>query len=104
MLSSLLSHSKYRLRLSLLSLLLIWQGVLCTGEVHHINTAEGFIDFSSKVNNGESFSGTTVFLDADIDFSGGLSEEFKPVGTSTSKSFPGTFDGQGHTISNLALN
>ena len=44
-----------------------------------------------------------MFLDADIDFSGGLSEQFEPIGTSNSNSFQGTFDGQGHTISNLAM-
>ena len=41
-----------------------------------------------------------MFLDADIDFSDGLSEQFEPIGTSR-KSFQGTFDGQGHTVGNL---
>ena len=57
------------------------------------------------MNNETSYSGTTVFLDVDIDFSGGSpSEQFVPIGKSGSKYFQGTFDGQGHTISNLAIN
>ena len=45
-----------------------------------------------------------MFLDADLDFSGGLSEQFEPIGSKeTRKSFQGTFDGHGHTISNLTI-
>ena len=50
-----------------------------------------------------SYSGTTVFLDADIDFSGGLSEQFQPIGKDQGNSFQGTFDGQGHVISELDI-
>ena len=77
------------------------QGVL--GVEHHIKNAGELIEFSKSVNTGTSYNGTTVFLDADIDFSGGLSEQFEPIGI-ISKSFQGTFDGQGHIISNLAMN
>ena len=45
-----------------------------------------------------------MFLDADIDFSDGLSEQFEPIGKSNNYFFQGTFEGQGHTISNLAVN
>ena len=76
------------------------QGVLGGNELH-IKSVECFIQFSKDVNNGNHYYGTTVFLDADIDFSGGLSEQFEPIGKSDSKYFQGTFDGQGHTISNL---
>ena len=79
--------------------LLLGQGAL--SYEHHINTTEDFIDFSKFVNSGISYNGTTMFLDADIDFSGGLSEQFEPI---VYYSFQGTFDGQGHTISNLAMN
>ena len=81
--------------------LLLGQGAL--SYEHHIKNASDLIQFSSKVSSGSTYSGTTVFLDTDIDFFGGLSDEFEPIGTS-SKSFQGTFDGQGHTISNLAIN
>ena len=43
----------------------------------HITTAEDLIDFSKNVNSGTSYYRTTVFLDANIDFSGGLSEQFE---------------------------
>ena len=85
-------------------LVALCQGVLGEGD-YHINNASGLIEFSKNVNSGTSFKGTTVFLDADIDFSGGLSEQqFEPIGKSDSNTFQGTFNGQGHTISNLAMN
>ena len=71
------------------------------GAEHHISTAEDLIDFSKIVSSGTNCKGTTVFLDADIDFSGGLSEQFEPIGKGYD--FQGTFDGQGYTISNLAI-
>ena len=72
---------------------------------HHINTVNDLIEFSNNVSSGTNYKGTTVFLDVDMDFSGGLSEQFEPIGNSDdNKLFQGTFDGQGHTISNLAIN
>ena len=71
---------------------------LCT----HITTAEDLIELSKNVNSGLSYLGITVFLDADIDFSGGLSESFEHIGKNDNY-FQGTFYGQGHTISNLAI-
>ena len=79
---------------------LLGQGAL--SNVHYINTANELVAFSKIVNIGTSYSGTTVFLGADIDFSDGLSEQFEPIGKDYS--FQGTFDGQGHMISNLAVN
>ena len=49
--------------------LIAYQEAFCEGE-YHITTASDLIQFSKIVNNGTSYSGTTVFLDADIDFSG----------------------------------
>ena len=81
---------------ALFCLLLLGQGAL--SKEHHINSTGDFIQFSKNVSSGTSFNGTTVFLDADIDFSG-ISEQFEPIGNDNC--FRGTFDGQGHTISNL---
>ena len=70
---------------------------------HLISTKE-FIDFANFVNSGTNFRGTTVFLETDVDLSG---VEFEPIGTwSNTKiiDFLGTFDGQGHIISNLKIN
>ena len=67
-----------------------------------ISSAEDLIGFSENVDLGESYSGTTVFLDADINFSEDLSKRFEPIGKSYD--FKGTFDGQGHTINGLKMN
>ena len=77
------------------------QGVLGGNELRIKNASE-LIELSKNVNYGTSYSGKTVFLCADIDFSGGLSEQFEPI--RNSNSFQGTFDGQGYTISNLVMN
>ena len=60
-----------------------------------ISNAAEFIKFA----NNRSYSGSTVYLDADVDFSGGFSDSFTPIFC-----FWGVFDGQGHKISNLHIN
>ena len=82
--------------------LLLGQGAL--SNEYHITTANDLIQFSKNVSSVTSYSGTTVFLDADIGFSGGLSELFKPIGKNDDYFFQGTFNGQGYTISGLAIN
>ena len=80
------------------------QGVLGEDKLH-IKNASDLIGLSKNVSSGTSYKGTTVFLDADIDFSGdGLSEKFEPIGKDWYYYFQGTFDGQGHIVSNLAMN
>lgn len=64
-------------------------------DVLRIKDANEFIAFS----NNDAYLSYTVYLDNDIDFSGGLSERFSPI-----NGFKGIFDGQGHTISNLNIN
>ena len=67
-------------------------------------TPDDFIDFTRIIKGWSSFLGTTVFLDADVDFSG---IEFEPIGTRSNIKivhFLGTFDGQGHVIRNLNIN
>ena len=66
-----------------------------------ITTAEGLIEFSKEVNGGKNYSGKTVYLGADIDFTKELSEKFSPIGHNNY--FLGSFDGRGHVISNLAI-
>ena len=78
-----------------------------TASEYEITTAEEFAGFASIVNgeNGlaDTFAGKTVKLDANIDLNGinwtaiGCPMEDGYVG------FEGTFDGQGHTISNLNI-
>ena len=86
----------------LLSFLYLGQGAL--SYEYHINNTNELITFSKNVNNGTSYLGTIVFLDVDIDFSDGLSEQFEPIGMNSNYYFQGTFNGQGHPISNLAIN
>ena len=80
-----------------LTLRAVWS---CT----RLNSAADLVDLSKVVNSGTTYSGTTVFLDSDIDFTDELSQQFEPIGKNLyGKHFCGTFDGQGHTISNLAI-
>lgn len=55
-----------------------------------INSADEWNDFTTNVNSGNSYSGKTVKLNADIIVS-------EMVGTS-SNNFSGTFDSDGHTL------
>lgn len=69
-----------------------------------IHNTNDFVEFSTNVSNGLNYSGTTVYLDDDIDFSYDFSQHFSPIGKDSSNCFLGTFDGQGHKISNLKVN
>ncbi len=64
-----------------------------------IHNLEELKSFRDRVNSGESFSGKTVVLAADINLN---NEEWTPIGNSTNQ-FQGNFDGQGHTVSNLKI-
>ena len=68
-----------------------------------IATAEDLIKFSEEVNGGKDYSGSTVYLGADIDFTDDLSKQFKPIGKYADANFHGTFDGRGYVISNLTI-
>ena len=87
----------------LFTLGLLGNAVLGAENELRISSVDDLIDFSNDVNKGTSYYGTTVYLDSDIDFNSSLSSRFKSIGWSETKYFNGTFDGQGHTISNLAL-
>ena len=65
-----------------------------------ISTAAELAGLAELVNAGNTFSGKTITLGADIDLGG---QEWTPIGTS-GKPFSGTFDGNKKTISNLAIN
>ena len=66
-----------------------------------ITTAEQLAALAVSVNDGNNYSGVTIKLGADIDLSG---HNWTPIGTTSSNSFSGTFDGDGKTISNLTVN
>jgi len=67
-----------------------------------INSLTGFKAFAASVNNGTTYKGATVKLEADIDLQ---SEPWTPIGMNadSNKKFYGTFDGQNHTISKLRV-
>lgn len=66
-----------------------------------ISTADQLRAFAAQVNGGDAFSGKTVVLTADIDLGNAY---WAPIGLKTDElGFCGTFDGQGHTISNLLV-
>lgn len=66
-----------------------------------ISTADQLRDFATQVNGGDTFSGKTVVLTADIDLGNAY---WTPIGLETGElGFCGTFDGKGHTISNLLV-
>lgn len=68
-------------------------------DVEHgiIYNVAGLLEFAEKVNGGETFSGKTITLQADINLAG---IEWTPIGNSA-KPFKGTFNGLGHKIVNL---
>ena len=69
-----------------------------------IGTAAELAGLAKLVNEGKTFSKTTIKLTEDIDLG---DKEWTPIGFilgKNKKPFSGTFDGQGHTISGLSIN
>lgn len=75
-----------------------------------LSTAEQLAGLAELVDNGNNFAGKSIKLDADMNLGfipAGADEpkSFEPAGSfSDDEAFEGTFDGQGHTISNLYQN
>ena len=65
-----------------------------------ISSLSDLQQFRDSVNSGNTYSGVTVKLTANIDLAG---TNWTPIGTS-SYPFEGTFDGGYHIISNLTIN
>lgn len=71
------------------------------GNEYTILNAKGLFWFANQVNvAGNTFSGKTVKLGADIDLENAA---WTPVGQTGATQFKGTFDGQDKTISNLNI-
>ncbi len=68
--------------------------------VFHISNAEELAGVAKLVNDGNTFNGSTVYLDADLDLGG---REWTSIGygNNVKNYWGGVFDGQGHTISRL---
>lgn len=85
------------LLLSLSAFLLFSPGVLGT-KVFRITSADDLIELSKDSRN---YSDAIVYLDRDINFA---KKTLTSIGTNEYDYFRGSFDGQGHTISNLIMN
>ena len=66
----------------------------------NIDNAMDLAGLSALVAAGNTFAGKTINITADIDLAAHL---FSPIGKSTTITFAGTFDGNGHTISNTFI-
>lgn len=69
-------------------------------DVLEIDTKQQLMQFAKDVNEGNTVA-SKVVLTADIDLAG---VEWTPIGNDASHSMKSSFDGQGHTISNLTMN
>ncbi len=90
---------------------LTWTGEGTLNNPYIITTSQQLADFAYMVNNGTSYSGNYIKLDADIDLNYGSAvtdasasyNQWKPIG-GDSKAFQGNFDGANHTVKGLYIN
>ena len=77
-----------------------------------INSRDGLATLVNEVNNGDNKSGKIIYLTNDLDLGGKFDSDgnaldgnisWTPIGTD-SNPFSGTFDGNGHIISNMYVN
>ena len=66
-----------------------------------INNVADMQDLAASVNAGDDYTDVTVTLSANLDLTS--AGDWTPIGTSL-RPFTGTFDGQGHTLTNLSVN
>ena len=79
-----------------------WYSADPTAAEFTLSSAEALAGLSKLVDDGVTFEGKTVKLGNDIDLANIL---FEPIGSYRKDlAFKGTFDGQGHTISNMSQN
>ncbi|MDR3332863.1 MAG: hypothetical protein LBT08_09550, partial [Synergistaceae bacterium] len=77
-------------------------GTMGVDAVYEISTAHGLEYVAQQVNSGTTYSGETIRLTDDLNMNGFSWNFSTPIGDrSLSYAFEGTFDGNGHTISNL---
>ena len=70
-----------------------------TGGNTSISNSNQLKSFRDKVNNGDSYSGSTITLTADINLN---KDEWAPIGNKD-RSFNGIFDGSWHCVSNFKI-
>lgn len=89
----------------------IWQGdvvkpIIPADKVLTIKSANEFAGLAQMVKDGDTdFEGVTINLEADLDFNN--IDKFEPIGAYIDsinlKPFKGTFNGNGHTLSNILI-
>ncbi len=84
----------------------VWDGTIDTSWYNSTDTeftlytAEQLAGLAYLVNNGNTFSGKTIYLGNNIDLAG---REWTPIGQMEETPFSGTFDGRYYVVSNLSL-
>ena len=71
-----------------------------SGKTYLISSTDDLVALQNLVNAGKSSSGAIFELTCDLNMSG---VEFSGIGESSTNAFKGTFDGNGHVISNLSI-
>ncbi len=74
-----------------------WYTTAADATAYTVDTTRELAGLAKLVNNGNTFKGKTVKLDADLNLNG---KAWTPIGKSGA-TFQGHFDGQNHTISNV---
>ena len=70
---------------------------------YEISTATELKNFAIAVNDGGDTDAHAKLMN-NIDLNGNATNQWTPIGTSSSNSYRGTFDGNGHKIENLYIN
>lgn len=76
-----------------------FEGAGTAANPYKIQNVDDLKKLAKKVNGGEAYANTYFKLTADIDLE---NESWTPIGTENN-SFQGTFDGDGHQITNLTI-
>ncbi len=79
-----------------------WSGSGTSSSPYLITRASQLSGLSTSVNNGTNYSGKYFKLANDLDMNGDTLT-FTPIGSTSSKSFKGNFDGDGHSIVDLQI-
>ena len=75
-----------------------------SGTTITIHNTDEMALLAQKVNSGaETYSDYTFLLGTDLNYEVNTTNNYTAIGTSNTKYFAGTFDGQGHTISGIHI-
>lgn len=96
-----MNRTNERMMMMMTAPLLVSSFLVAVASSLSISTPEDYKSFLDSVNSGNSYSDETVYLNNDLDL--GTLGVVEPIGKSIGTPFLGTFDGQGHTISNLLV-